>query len=172
MTSAERGKGGTLGVYLLGNDQPLVKDAGFTHGVHFDGWDRNFFGPWKRIFFIPKANLVVVFPESSDRLELHRFDVDEALKKSGRDFLLVTSRPPLTARRGAAFAYPVGVKSSKGGVKFRLASGPEGMTVSPTGAVAWEVPADAKGTTAEVILTITDASGQEVFHTFGLRLVN
>lgn len=172
LTSAAKGKGGRLAVSLLGNELPLVKDAGIDHGIHFDGWDRNFFGPWKRVFLLPKANLVVVFPESNDRLELHRFDVDKALEKSGRDYLLVTTRPPLTAKRGAEFVYRVGVKSNKGGVKFEISSGPEGMTVSPKGEVEWKVPADAKAETVEVILGIRSGAAQEVFHTFALRLTD
>ena len=172
LTSAEAGKGGRLAVYLLGSELPLVKDASIDHGIHFDSWDRNFFGPWKRVFLIPKANLVVVFPESNDRLELHRFDVDKALEKSGRDYLLVTSRPSMTAKRGAEFVYPMSVKSNKGGVTFEISSGPEGMTVSPKGVVKWKVPADAKDSAIEVILSIRDASEQEVFHTFTLRLVD
>ena len=96
LTSAEGGKGGRIGVYMQGNDQPLVKDVGFELGVHYD---RGTFGPWKRVFFIPRAKLIVVFPESNDRLEFADFDVEEALEKSGLDYLLVTSRPPATAKR-------------------------------------------------------------------------
>jgi hypothetical protein len=170
LTPAEGGKGGTAAVYLLGNDLPLVKDVGFGHGIYFDGWDRQMFGPWKRIFLVPRARLIVVLPEGNNRLELHRFDLDAALEKSGLDYLLVTSRPPQAARRGAEFAYQVEVKSRRGEVKYALASGPEGMTVSPTGLVRWRVPAGFKGGESTVVLTIRDASGQEVFHTFPVRI--
>jgi hypothetical protein len=64
----------------------------------------------------------------------------------------------------------VAVKSKKGGVKVTLASGPEGMTVSPTGLVKWRVPADFKGGESNVVLTVRDGSDQEVFHTFTLRI--
>src|SRR5262245_16903314 len=74
--------------------QLQVRDAGFDHGIHFDGWDRTQFGPWKRVFFIPRAKLIVLFPEGNDRLELYPFDVESALEKSGLDYLLVSSRPP------------------------------------------------------------------------------
>ncbi len=169
LTPAEGGKGGRIGVYMQGNDQPLVKDVGFEPGVHYD---RGTFGPWKRIFFIPRAKLMVVFPESNDRLELHHFDVEEALEKSGLDYLLVTSRPPATAKRGAEYTYQMAVKSRKGGVKFQVATGPDGLEVSPTGLVKWHVPADYKGGDAEVLLTVRDASGQEVFHTFTIRITD
>ena len=122
-----------MGVYLLGADRPVVKDAGFDHGIHFDTADRNLFGPWKRIFFIPRAKLVVVFPEANDRLELYRFDVDEALDKSGLDYLLVTSRPPATAKRGGEFTYQVVVKSKKGQVKYQLTPARKGCRCPPEG---------------------------------------
>ncbi len=166
LTSAEGGKGGRISVYLLGDDQPLVKDVGFEHGVHYDGGT---FGIWKRIFFIPRAKLIAILPEGNDRLELHHFDVYDALEASGLDYLLVTSRPPTTARRGAEYTYQLEVKSKKGGVKYQLSSGPEGMEVSPTGLVKWRVPADYKGGDGEVLITVRDASGQEVFHAFGIR---
>jgi hypothetical protein len=155
---------------MLGLDRPLVKDAGFEHGIHFDGWDRNFFGPWKRIYFIPRAKLVVVFPEGNDRLELYHVDVEEALDKSDLDYLLVTSRPSAIARRGTEYTYQVTVKSKKGQVKYQIGSGPEGLQVSPEGLVKWRVPADFKGEESPVILTLRDASGQEVFHTFTIRV--
>ena len=64
------------------------------------------------------------------------------------------------------------VKSKKGGVKVLVASGPEGLEASPTGLVKWRVPADYKGGDAEVLLTVRDASGQEVFHTFTIRVTD
>ncbi len=170
LSSAVKGQGGRLGVYLLGTNRPVLKDAGFDHGIQFDTADRNLFGPWKRIFFIPRAKLVVVFPEANDRLELYRLDVDEALDKSGLDYLLITSRPRATAKRGGEYTYQLVVKSKKGQVKYKLDSGPEGMQVSPEGLLKWRVPADFKGEEGDVILNVRDGSGQEVFHTFTIRI--
>jgi hypothetical protein len=170
LTPAEGGKGGRLTISLQGNDQPLVKDAGFDHGVHFDGWDRELFGPWKRVFFIPRAKVIVVFPDGNDRLELYPFDVEAALDRSGLDYLLITSRPPAQAKRGAEYTYQATAKSKKGGVKYQLSSGPEGMEVSPAGLVKWQVPAGFQGAEADVLITVRDASGQEVFHTFTVRV--
>ncbi len=171
VTTAEGTSAGSLSVYLLGNEQPLVKDAGVPHGIHFDGWDREEFGPWKRLYLIPRANLIVVFPDGNDRLELYPFNVEAALEKSGLNYLLVTSQPPRTAKRGAEFAYQITTKSKKGDVKYTLSSGPPGMEVSATGSVKWRVPADFKGA-ADVLITVRDASGQEAFHTFIVRITD
>src|SRR5262249_10068667 len=68
---------------------------------------------------------------------------------------------------GKKLDYQVVVKSKKGGVKVSLASGPEGMHVTPEGKVTWSVPRDQHGD-VDVILSIGDSSGQEVFQTFRL----
>ena len=172
LTPGENGKGGALTVYLLGNEQPLVKDVGFTHGIHFDSWDRTTFGPWKRVFFIPRAKLIVVFPEGNDRLELHPFNLDEALDKSNLDYLLVTSLPLKTAKRGAEYTYQITAKSKKGNVKYQFGSGPEGLEVTPTGLVKWRVPASIRDNSADVLLNVRDDSGQEVFHSFTISLID
>src|SRR5262249_9428309 len=134
--------------------------------------DRTQFGPWKRVFFIPRAKLIVLFPEGNDRLELYPFDVESALEKSGLDYLLVSSRPPALAKRGAEYTYQIAVKSNKGGVNYQLSSGPEGMEVSPEGLVKWRVPAGFKSTEVEVLITVRDASGEEVFHPFTVRVAD
>jgi hypothetical protein len=41
------------------------------------------------------------------------------------------------------------------------------MKVSPKGVVMWNVPADTTGE-QNVLITIQDASGQEIFHAFKL----
>jgi hypothetical protein len=170
--TAEGDRGGRLAVYLLDYEFPLAKDVGFTHSIHFDGWDRTTFGPWKRIFFIPRAELIIIFPESNDRLELHHFDVDEALAKSGLDYLLVTSQPPSAAKRGSEFTYQLVVKSRREDVRYKIGSGPDGMKVSSKGLVRWLVPMENRTDASNVILTISDGSGQEVFHSFELRLID
>ena len=85
---------------------------------------------------------------------------------------MVTSQPPTTAELGTEFKYQILVKSRAGEVKFRVTSGPPGLEVSPTGLLKWEVPAAATEMTAGVIIRITDALGQELFHTLSLRLVD
>src|SRR5262249_47215031 len=131
--SADGANKGGLSIHMLGNEPPLLREPNFGHGIRFDGWDREEFGTWKRLFLIPRAKLIVVFPPSNDRLELRRFDIDEALEKSSVDYLVVTSRPPAMAKRGAELTYQLTVKSKKGGVKYELSAAPKGMTLSPDG---------------------------------------
>ncbi len=114
--------------------------------------------------------MIAVLPPSNDQVVLHKFDADAALEKSGEDYLLVTSRPPREAKAGATFAYPIQVKSKQGGVTYKLDSGPKGMTVSAEGVVSWAVSADTPAGAHEVILTVRDKAGQEVFHTFAVMV--
>jgi hypothetical protein len=159
-------------VHLVGDGRPLVTLNSLKGLEPPDPFGRS--GPAlpldRRVFFIPQAKLIVTIPRISDLLYLHHFDLDEALEKSGIDYLVVTSQPPAAAIRGKPYSYALAVKSRKGGVKYKLEAGPDGMAVSPDGKLTWDVPAAIKGTEVDVILTVSDASGQEVLHTFKIAI--
>jgi hypothetical protein len=164
-----------LSFYLAGNDRPVAKLPGVEgvceEGIAY-GSSRDTINHDRRIHFIPDARLVIGIPTTNDRLVLYRFDPEQALEKSGIDYLLVTSQPPLTASKGRAYAYTLRIKSKKGGVKCKLESGPAGMKVTPDGKLTWEVPRDFADAEVAVILTVSDATGQEIFHNFTLTLAD
>lgn len=170
LTTASGGKGGGFTVYLRGLKNPIAKLDKADHGLSFDGWDRENFGPWRRVYLIPDAKVIVVLPPSNDQVVLYKFDPEVALEKSGLNYLLVTSRPPREIKAGTTLVYPITVKAKHPAVAFKLGSGPKGMTVSPAGRLTWAVPAEAVGD-QEVILTVSDGTGQDVFHTFTIRVV-
>jgi hypothetical protein len=124
----------------------------------------------QRVFLIPAAKMLAVIPWSGDKLVLYRFDLDEALEKSGVDFLVAASEPVISAVKGREYVYPIVVKSKQGKVKFKLESGPRGMSVSGDGKLTWNVPADFAEAKVDVLLTIGDASGQEIFHSFEIHV--
>ncbi|WP_020471586.1 S1C family serine protease [Zavarzinella formosa] len=165
------GKGGGFTVYLRGLKQPVAKLDDADHGLAFDGWDREEFGPWRRVCFVPDAKVIIVLPASNDRLVLHKFDPEAALEKSGQNYLLVTSRSPREVKIGMLMSYPVKVKAKNAKVTFKLDSGPKGMAVSPTGVITWTPSSDETAGDRDVILTIRDGEGLEVFHTFTVRVV-
>jgi hypothetical protein len=120
---------------------------------------------------VPDAKLLAMVPtKNRDRLVLIRADLDSALSKAGFDYLFVTSRPPTAAVKGETYKYAVATKSKKGGVKVTLESGPKGMTVTPAGAVTWDVPKDFADSEVGVILKVADAGGKEAFHSFRLAV--
>jgi hypothetical protein len=169
LTPAEGGKGGKFTVYLRGLKQAVAKPD-LEHGLNFDGWDREQFGPWKRVFLVPDAKVIAVLPASNDQVVLHKFDADAALEKSGLSYLFVTSQPPREVRAGATLTYPVKVKAKGSKALYQLDSGPKGMAIDAAGVLTWEVPATATGT-HDVILSVKDDTGQEMFHTFAVRVV-
>ncbi|AWM38508.1 hypothetical protein C1280_16985 [Gemmata obscuriglobus] len=120
-----------------------------------------------RVFLVPDAKALAVLHASADKVTVHAFDVEAMLAKAGVDYLFVASRPP-GATRGATFSYKPEVKSRKGGVKIKLDAGPEGMKVATDGTVTWDVPKNFNEASVSVILTVSDKSGQEAFHSFTL----
>jgi hypothetical protein len=156
----------TLAMYLAGQATP------FAHVAEVAGLgETNLLPGDKLIHFLPDAGLIITLPGKADRLVLHRFDPQQALEKSGRDYVLVTSRPPGTARAGGAYVYQMQTKSRKGGVRCRLDSGPPGMAIDAGGRLTWQVPADFAGTSADVRVYVRDLAGQEASHAFTIRIV-
>lgn len=168
LTSASSGKPG-LTIYLRGLRQPIAKLDKINHGLSFDGWDRETFGPWRRVFMVPDAQLIAVLPPTNDQVVLYKFDAAAALESSDQDYLIVASQPPPEVKAGATFSYAIKVKSNHLKLTFSIDSGPDGMSVSPEGVVTW-TPGDAAKGNQDVILTIKNGGGQEVFHTFTLQV--
>ncbi len=161
----------SLAVHLSGDSRPLFTLPNFSALDGLVDWISGRPSPFERhIFLIPDAHLLVLMPKSNDKLVLHRFDPDQLLEQSGVDYLFVQSRPPARAVKGATYRYPIAVRSKKGGVKLRLDAGPSGMKVTPEGKLTWDVPANFAEPEVDVILTVSDASGQEIFHTFKIAV--
>jgi hypothetical protein len=161
------GSGPTGSICLVGNDRPLVSLPPLPElAPRVDLYGASDFTLDKRVHFLAHADLLVTIPDTNDALVLRKFDVLAELDKSGIDYLFVSSTPVLSARKGSVYRYPIEVKSKRGGVTFKLESGPDGMAVSPAGVVTWQAPPGAGE--ASVIITVADASGQEIFHTFNV----
>jgi hypothetical protein len=118
------------------------------------------------VFFIPQAKVVAVLPLTADRIVLYKVDVDAELAKTELDYLFVASQPPAVVP-GKRFEYPIDAKAKKGGLKYKLDFGPDGLAVGADGKVTWDAPADFTKPVS-VAVTISDKSGQEMIHTFEL----
>jgi hypothetical protein len=123
----------------------------------------------KRVYYYPRAGLLVTLGAEKDRLLLRRVDLAEQLQKSGADYLVVLSRPP-KAKAGTKFTYRLDIRSRKGGVNVKLESGPSGMKATPDGEVSWTIPASPTEPEAEVLVSIRDRSGQVTLHTFTITI--
>ena len=149
---------------------PPINDISVPDAYHiaFHAGDRELTRDQRFLFFSP-ANVVVSLPDVRDHLVLQRFDVMAALNKAGIDYLFVASLPPTTFAKGRRFVYQINAQSRRGGVGYKLESGPAGMTLSKTGRLEWPVPADYAGQGETVIVSLHDASGQEIYHTFQIK---
>jgi hypothetical protein len=121
-----------------------------------------------RLFLIPAARTIITIPPSNDRLVFHRFDLPAILRSTKADYLFVESVPPLHLEKGEELSYQVAVRSKRGGVKYRLESGPFGMSVSPQGLLTWKSPPGGTEAATDVILHVSDQSDKEVLHAFRL----
>ena len=161
--------GGDLSFFVEGAQEPFtalknveeVSNEQIAYGGNRDSLTHD-----QRIHFLAAAKLLVAIPKTNDQLILYRFDPEAELAKSSVDYLVVTSRPPTApAKKGQEYAYSLAVKSKKGGVKYKLGSGPKGMAVDDAGKLTWTPPADADAAN-DVIVSVTDAGGQETLHSF------
>jgi predicted Zn finger-like uncharacterized protein len=154
-------------IYMLGDKEPILTYPK-TAVCHY-GWDGlRGVGIEYSMHLVPKAKLLVVVPEGREELRLYPADLDAALDKLGRDYLLITSTPPTRFQKGKAFAYRTEVKAKRGPVAFKLEGAPAGMTVDANGAISWPVPADFADKRVDVILVATDSGGQDAFQTLTL----
>jgi hypothetical protein len=125
-----------------------------------------------RVFFVPQLHKLVTLGNTGDQLYSREVDVISAMNRAGVDYLFIESVPPLLARPGRAYRYQIKVRSRAGEIKFTLDSGPEGMSLSKDGLLSWDVPVGVERGQRGVIITVEDASGRLLLHTFTIRIEN
>ncbi|MCA9178140.1 MAG: hypothetical protein KDB14_26935, partial [Planctomycetales bacterium] len=164
---SSQSRGGKL--YQIGDQRPLVTIPDLLVSPPNDrigGYQASALSLDKRVLFVPEAKVIVTVPYTDDRLRVLPFDVQQALDASGVDYLIVDPAPPQTVELGKPYEYTLSVKSKRGGLKFTLDAGPEGLKVSDKGEVTWDVPDSLTVAAHPVIISVSDASGQSTFHTF------
>lgn len=155
---------------MVGDGRPLVtfgELTGLDVPKEYEQADKGLH-LYDRVFLVPDAKAMAVLHATADKVTIHALDAEALMDKAGIDYLFVSSRPP-GAVRGETFTYKPEVKSRKGGVKLKLDAGPNGMALAD-GTLTWAVPENFAGTSANVILTVSDSSGQETLHVFALPI--
>jgi hypothetical protein len=125
---------------------------------------------YKSLHFIPTLNKLVIIPDESNKLVIRQLDLYNELIKSGSDYLLVDSNPPQTVKNSGKYSYQMKIRSRLGGLLYKLISAPQGMTVSSTGLVEWQVPVGYKNKQESVIIDFSDAINQHNFHVFTITI--
>ncbi len=123
-----------------------------------------------RIRYLPEAKVMAFLPIGDSQVVVRRCDMDGELDADGKEYLFALSQPTTHARAGSAYAYQMEVKSKSPGVTFKLEKGPDGMTVSNEGQVRWKIPPAQAGKTTPVIVSVKNAAGKEMFHSFDLAV--
>jgi hypothetical protein len=170
--NGNNGPAASVSIYATGDKRLLITLPNFdelSRGQQ-NGWRSEGLPFEKRIHFFPNANLILTVTDTRDELVLRRFVITDALDKAGIDYLFADSTPPRVAVKGQVYQYQPEIKSKRGGVKITLDSGPEGMVCDQSGRLQWHVPPSYKGDSASVIMSVKDASGQEIYHTFTITI--
>jgi Trypsin-like peptidase domain len=118
----------------------------------------------KRFHLIPAAGLLITIPAANDRLVLRRLNLEEALGRAGDDYLIVTSTRVLAAKVGQKLEHQIVARSKQGDVSFSLVKGPQGLSITPEGKLAWLPPQAVRGENLTVALNVKSTSGQERIH--------
>src|SRR5262249_50244705 len=137
-----------------------------TYSVQGSLWGVS--GPVPRVYYLPSANVLVNLRQWNEGMWLRPLNLLAELNRSGRDYPFVVSRPAAAVAPGGTFTYRIQAHSKVAGLKYKLESGPDAMTVSPAGVVRWQAPARAEGKPVQVIVGVKSASGKEVQHAFSL----
>ena len=162
----------SAGVYLTDEAQPFatLRDLPIPPARYSDQYTHVGVTLDKRIYLVPRGNVIAMLPEQQDSVVLRRFDVGEELQRSGQKYLVVLSVPPPSVAVGQTYQYQLVAKSRSGKVRYRLDSGPEGMTLSDRGLLLWDVKTQPPDASASVIISVSDEAGRAAMHSFAVAV--
>jgi len=116
----------------------------------------------KRIFCSPQLGIVATVPLAGRSVVIRKVDVWEALREQGVEFIMVTASVPVHLEAGTELNAELSAETSSTNVlEYELVQGPEGMLVSKTGELTWDVPKSASGSLQAVLVRIHSAEGRE-----------
>lgn len=146
-----------------------LPDLGLGSDDSNRSWTTSDFSLDKRVHFHVQAGLLATVPFTNDKVLLQKVDLEETLRKSGTDYFFIMSVPERTFVAGQRYEYQCSVLARRDGVRFELASGPEGMEVSRDGKLTWDVPSGFTEDSVNVILNVEGSEGESLYDTFTLR---
>ncbi|HTK77131.1 MAG TPA: hypothetical protein VL371_17830, partial [Gemmataceae bacterium] len=110
---------------------------------------------------------VIVIPETGDRLRVLPFDPAATMAAAGQHFLFFATTVAEAAKRGQPYSFFLDARSDRTPVRFRLMTGPSGLTISDDGEIRWAAAAaDPYSSAASVVVAARDAGGKELRRTF------
>jgi hypothetical protein len=137
-------------------------------GFKVEDWYSGRLGVDNRFHYVPAARLLITIPPTNDRLVLRRVETEPAIAQTGA--IVVLSQPLVNAVAGRPLHMRVIAKSSAGQVKFTLAEGPKGLSVSPDGQISWQQPVQSDGEPLEMVLSLSDPAGRKRTYKMVIRV--
>ncbi|MFW6169229.1 MAG: hypothetical protein ACODAD_01985 [Planctomycetota bacterium] len=122
-----------------------------------------------RIIYRPGDDLVTFLAASNDQLRIFPFDAGTALKRAKADTLVVYSFPPsLRFKPGGSFRYQIRAYDPEGAAAYFLADAPKAMSVSKSGLVEWDVPADEERRDVPLTIMVRSKEGKVAYQNLTL----
>lgn len=124
-----------------------------------------------QVHYVPWAGLLANVGYDNRTLYVRKYNVEAKLEESGEDYLFVESLPPVVAYKNRSLVYQVQCRSNSESISYRLAEGPSGMRLTPTGKLTWRPKRGALEAVVPVVITIISKNGDETTHTFDLYVM-
>jgi hypothetical protein len=149
-------------------DKELANLADVPLPKGINAWDRERFGNDRRVWLIPKHDLIVTLPEDNQAV-FYPVQPYKLLADAGVDYVdVAVGAPAAFPERGKEWTLAVRARSSKAGVTYKLDVAPKGMTVAADGTIRWQTPKDFPESNAPVTLIVSAAGAKEVRRNFVL----
>ncbi len=167
----DRGRNLQPSICSAADMRSILKLAPFVSIHQEHDYDTRFrIGGEARLRYLPQHNLIACLPSERDRVLIRKFDLKEALDKTGEKYLFVNSKPNAFVKVGETFEYQITTLSSSKVKSYSLDAGPPGMVVDSGGKVTWTVDARPTGSVSTVVIQTENADGKLYSHAFRLHV--
>jgi hypothetical protein len=120
----------------------------------------------KRAFLFNEHDLLLLILPGDDRLMVKKVALKEAIQRPNR--LVVVSPAAVFTTAGQSFSHQIRVSSRVGNLTYSLIKQPPSMSIMPDGTLNWTPSSRFVGREVIAVVTIRDASGQDVVHTLNI----
>ncbi len=150
---------------FVSNDHQLITSLATPMSTRNE-WDRQ---ADARPFVNSALKVLVRLSESQQELVVVPLDPIGDLKRSGLDFLVVTSSPPARVKVGESLEYEVKAETNSKSFSITLVDGPEGAEVVGN-KLTWRVPESFKEEQVEFLLKVSNTANDETYHSFQIQV--
>ena len=145
-----------LEIYSSVDFRPVATLKDFASGSDFDVFDEG-------AVMLRDENLVAILHRSLSKLTIRKFELAKEIARAGKETFFFTSLHNPTLKVGKKFSYQVkGVTNAKS-IRYSLLNAPEGMSISQSGLVSWNVQKKTKSNSIKP---------EVVVHSDGIKLAS